>query len=42
MDKRNQRKVRSPEDESREKGAFLEMEKASNGGLGYYDRNTKK
>lgn len=24
------------------RGAFLEMEQESNGGLGYHDRNTKK
>lgn len=40
-DKGDQRKVRWPEDESREEGAFPEMEKASKG-LGYHDRGTKK
>lgn len=41
MNKGDQRKVRSPEDEGREEGAFSEMERASKA-LGYHDRSTKR
>ena len=41
MDKGEQKKVRSFEDDSREDGVFLEVEKVSRD-LGYHDRSTKK
>lgn len=41
MDKGEQKKVRSFEDDSREDGVFSEVEKVSRD-LGYHDRSTKK